>query len=129
MNGRNYVCYGSVVNAANRDTIVTAGHCVYNTTSKEYATKWTFIPYDNFGVRPRGAFVWRKIVTTALWVSEADYNHDCAIVIMNVYENGQHVQDITGTFGIYLNAPKEAQITVFNLRMNINNGATMRVWV
>ena len=48
MDGRNYVCSGSVVNAKNRDMVVSAGHCVFNTTSKEWATNWMFVPHFKY---------------------------------------------------------------------------------
>jgi len=125
MNKLNYVCSGSVVNAANRDTVVTAGHCVFNSTGKEFATNWVFVPQYDSGNRPHGTFTSRRLATKQLWKDKADYNHDVAIVLLNKDENGQHVQDITGAFGISLNAVKKATTNAFGFPMNINNGETM----
>jgi len=125
-NTQTYVCSGSVVNAKNRDMVITAGHCVYNTTSKQYATNWIFVPGYNNDERPDGTFVWRYIETNAEWRNKADYNYDVAVVLMNENEQKQHIQDAAGiAFGITLNAAKKVATNAFGFPMNMNNGETM----
>ncbi|CAF1428344.1 unnamed protein product [Adineta ricciae] len=125
MGGNTYVCSGSVVNAANRDTVVTAGHCVFNNTNKEWATNWIFVPDYDSKQRPFGTFVSRKLATKQQWKDKGDYNNDVAIVLLNTNEDGRHAQDLTGAFGITLSAPTSAATNAFGFPMNINSGETM----
>ena len=129
MNGQNYACSGSVVNAANRDMVVTAGHCVYDTTTKTWATNWVFIPHYENGEDPFGTYVWREIAAPELWQEKADYNYDVAVVLMNQNDASEHIQDVTGAFGISLNAPKRELTNAFGYPVNINNGQTMSTCV
>ncbi|UJR20698.1 hypothetical protein I4U23_023819 [Adineta vaga] len=125
MGTNTYVCSGSVVNAANRDTVVTAGHCVFNSTSKQWVTDFIFVPDYDSKQRPFGTFVSRKLATKQLWKDKGDYNNDVAIVLLNTNENGQHAQDVTGAFGISLNPAAVANTNAFGFPMNINSGETM----
>lgn len=125
MAGQTYVCSGSVVTSNNRDLVVTAGHCVYNTTTKQYVNNLVFAPHYESGNRPVGTFVARFMKATDKWEKGVDYNNDVAIVLMNTNENGEHVQDLCGSFGLVINAPAQAQTHAFGYPMNINNGETM----
>ncbi|CAF3448813.1 unnamed protein product [Rotaria sp. Silwood2] len=122
---KTYVCSGSVVNAKNRDTIVTAGHCVVNTTNKAYADKWMFVPHYHSGDRPVGTFVARYLAVKKQYLDKADMSFDVAIVTVDVNEQNEHVQDVVGAFGISLNAPVQAGIHAFGFPMNMNNGETL----
>ncbi|CAF4198482.1 unnamed protein product [Rotaria sp. Silwood2] len=109
MNDKTYVCSGSVVNAANRDTVVTA----------------VFIPQYHSGERPVGTFAGSYLTTKKQYIDKADYNFDVAIVTMDVNEEGDHIQDVVVAFGISLNASTKSEVNAFGFPMNINNGETM----
>jgi V8-like Glu-specific endopeptidase len=50
MDNKNYVCSGAVVNDDGKaeSLVLTAGHCVYDETNREFAKNWMFIPnYDD----------------------------------------------------------------------------------
>ncbi|CAF0859008.1 unnamed protein product [Rotaria sordida] len=125
MNDLTYICSGSVVNAENRNTIVTAGHCMYNNTANQWATNWIFVPNYSRDGRPFGSFAARELVTTEAWMAKVDYNNDVAIALLEPNEEGKHVQDLTGAFGISLNAAKEDNTNVFGYPINSDKGETM----
>jgi len=125
MTNLTYVCSGSVVNANNRDTVVTAGHCMYNNTANQWATNWIFVPNYSRAGRPFGTFVARRLVTTEAWMAKVDYNNDVAIALLEPDEEGNHVQDLTGAFGISLSAGKAAHTNVFGYPVNNDKGETM----
>jgi len=110
MGGVDYVCSGSVVNATNYRTVVTAGHCVYDTASKKFATKLIFVPGYNNGAEPYGRFVASLLATTEKWANEEDFNCDVGLVLLNPTEDGKHVQQKVKAFGITVN-PKEKDRT------------------
>jgi len=120
-----YMCSGSVVNAANRDTVVTAGHCVYNNTAKVFATNLIFMPHYERNVRPHGTFPARSIVTTKEWMAKVDYTHDVAVVVVDINDEGEHVQDLAGAFGISLNAPETGTTDLFGYPANSEKGEVM----
>ncbi|CAF4618813.1 unnamed protein product [Rotaria sp. Silwood2] len=94
MNGKNYLCSGSVVNAGNRDMVVPAGHCVFDYEQQMWASNWIFVPEYSSNYRPHGTFIWRQMATKQGWTNNQDYNFDVGIVLMNTNENGQHIQDL-----------------------------------
>jgi len=125
MNGQNYLCSGSVVTADNHDTVVTAGHCVFDTGRQVFASKWAFVPLYSLGSRPHGTFVGRKLATKEGWTDDRDFNYDVGIVLMEPNDKGQHIQDAAGGLGITLNAPKAARTNAFGYPVNMNSGETM----
>jgi len=125
LNGQNYMCSGSVVNANNKATIVTAGHCVYEYERQIWATNWIFIPDYSLGSRPFGTFVGRQLATKNGWMNSRDWNYDVGIVLVNRNDKGQLPQDVVGGLGITLNAPKQAATNAFGFPKNMNNGETM----
>ncbi|CAF1263440.1 unnamed protein product [Adineta steineri] len=121
-----YWCSGSVINASNMDTVLTAGHCVFNTTSKEWAKNFIFIPAYNNNSRPYGTFTARKLVTTQQWMSNANFSHDMAFAIMSPDGTGTHIQQKAGCgLGLLLNCPVNVNTTVFGYGEQTNNGETI----
>jgi len=125
MNGGNYLCSAAVVNANNRDTITTAGHCIFDTGSRTWASNWIFVPQYSLGSRPLGTYTWREMVTTTGWANNADFHYDVGLVLVHQNDRGQHVQDMTGGLGITLNPSREAWTNAFGYPVNMNNGETM----
>jgi len=124
MNGGNYLCSGSVVNAQNQDCVLTAGHCLYDTATKKWATNWVFVPDYHLGSRPLGTWTSRRLATKTLWMNNRDFNHDVGLVLMNT-NAGKHIQEQTGGLGITLSAPKVATTHAFGFPKNMGNGETM----
>jgi len=124
MNGGNYLCSGSVVNAPNRDFVVTAGHCMFDYETQSWATRWAFVPQYSQGSRPLGTFAGRQIVTLNGWASNQDYNYDVGIVLVNPNEHGEHIQDVTGGLSLAIN-PSHEMTHSFGYPVNMQSGETV----
>lgn len=111
LGGTNYVCSGSSVSAANRDLVLTAGHCL-NEGPGAYATNWAFVPAYDDGARPHGTFTARKLVTTTQWAEQGDFDHDVAFAVMNPV-NGTDLADTVGAQGIGFNLPRGEYVHAF----------------
>jgi hypothetical protein len=100
-----YTCSGTVVDAANRSTMVTAGHCV---TDPEFALakKLVFVPAYDHGARPFGSWVFERIVTQRAWRRNANFNFDLAALEMSPL-NGVALQDAVGAIPVAPNLPVE----------------------
>ncbi|CAF3407151.1 unnamed protein product [Rotaria sp. Silwood1] len=127
MNGRNYLCSGSVVVASNRDTVITAGHCVYDYELQMWASRWVFIPQYNNGSALLGTWVARRLTTLSNWGYYQDYNSDAAIVLMHADSQGKHIQQFTGGLGIKFNGNKQVNIHAFGFPKNMLNGEMMSI--
>ncbi len=46
-----YVCSRTALNSRNRSVVWTAGHCVFDTDGRVFATNWVFVP--GFSARAR----------------------------------------------------------------------------
>jgi hypothetical protein len=100
-------CSGSSVASANKSTIVTAGHCVWN--GSEWDKSAYFCPAYENGSCKLGAWYVRRFVTTGAWKSSQDSRYDFAIVLTQsqYYKNGTwysgNVGTVAGTQGIAFN--------------------------
>ncbi|MBP2329628.1 hypothetical protein JOF56_010013 [Kibdelosporangium banguiense] len=61
---REFFCSGSAVVSANKSTVDTAGHCLYDRKHKEWRKDWKFCPAYHNGNCPHGT-----------WVSKAVFAH------------------------------------------------------
>lgn len=82
-------CTGWMVSA---DTLVTAGHCVYN--GRAYTADFNAWPARNGDSMPFGACQAKQIWTDQKWLSNQDENYDWAVVKLNCTVGKQ-----TGWFG------------------------------
>jgi len=116
-------CSASVVSSNSNDLIVTAGHCVYDTTEKEWFinNNWVFIPAYSNGNKPYGTWGARRMMVQQPWISSADYNYDVAFVALGTV-NQKHIQTVVGSQGIGFNQPRSAYIYSFGYPVNIDSG-------
>lgn len=119
-----YTCSGTIVEAANRSTIATAGHCV---TDPEFAqaTKLIFVPAYDQGARPFGKWVFDRIVTQRAWKRRANFNFDFAAVEMSPL-NGVALQDAVGAIPVAPNLPVKQ--TYVATGFPANRGDTEVMW-
>ena len=104
--GEDASCTATVVQSANRSTVVTAGHCVNNTDLLGDNNAWNanvlFIPGYHDGQAPYGKFVGRLGVADATWLQNDQINsakfdaYDQAFVVLNPNQQGKRVQDAVG---------------------------------
>ncbi|MFC7588910.1 trypsin-like serine peptidase [Nonomuraea antimicrobica] len=103
VSGADFVCSASTVKSANRDVVVTAGHCVKDAAG-EWAANWTFVPgYGTRGQHPYGQYTARRLFVAGPWSRSGDDNYDVGMVALAT-SRGRHVADAVGTQDIAFNA-------------------------
>lgn len=98
LNGIDLVCSAATVRGANRDLVVTAGHCVKDGAGA-WAANWTFVPGYDRGRMPYGMFTARRMFVTVPWARGGGDAHDVAMVALNTAD-GRHVADVAGALPI-----------------------------
>lgn len=98
--GEDESCTATLVAAANRSTIVTAGHCVHGMDLIGNDPQWTdkvlFVPGFRDGTRPYGSFVARTAFADTTWVADDQQNgHDQAFLVLNPDDHGRRAADVT----------------------------------
>jgi V8-like Glu-specific endopeptidase len=108
-----YVCSGSAVSTADRSTVLTAGHCVYDPESSTSATNWAFVPAYTDGKAPYGVFPARHLVTTTGWRSREDFDVDVAFADVGPNASGTALTDAVGGQPIAFGAPRGGLLRAF----------------
>ena len=111
--GADHACSASVVTSANRDTVVTAAHCVQPPGGTELAQNWIFVPgYD--GTSPYGEWSARMMYVPSGWSGSRanNLNEDAAFVVLSPRE-GKHVADVVGSNRIAFNTPRSVMVHDF----------------
>jgi hypothetical protein len=107
-------CTATVVTAANKSTVITAGHCVYSpdpdgnsivSGNGYWYENFQFCPGYQYGCK-MGVWKYRTVVTTNTWFrglnGRYNYSDDVALVLLSP-SNGRYVQNVTGSQGIIFN--------------------------
>jgi V8-like Glu-specific endopeptidase len=97
-------CTATVVNSANKSTLVTAGHCVYDVRKSRFYTRIRFTPAAENGSAPYGVWPARLVGTTAGWAGQGAYRDDIGVVVVKT-KNGARIADRLGAHGIAFNQP------------------------
>lgn len=110
---RDFVCSATSVNSGNKDTLVTAGHCLNNGPG-EYAKNWVFVPaYDgNSGAEPYGRWTARQLFAPAEFSQRGNLNFDFGYAVLNT-NNGKHIADAVGTQSIAFNTARGQNVHSF----------------
>ncbi|MCO6011075.1 trypsin-like peptidase domain-containing protein [Actinoallomurus purpureus] len=111
INGGDYVCSAGTVTGANRDLVVTAGHCVQDAAGV-WARNWIYVPGYDLGRRPYGAFTARHLFAPNAWSVRHDENHDVAMVALATV-GGRHVADVVGAQNVAFDQPRGAVVYDF----------------
>src|SRR6266550_2176004 len=104
LNGRDYACTGTAVVSRNRDTVVTAGHCV-NAGPGPYVRNWIFVPGYRSGSRPYGTWSARRLLAPAGWVRSGSTADDIGFAELNL-RAGRHLTDVVGAMPIAFDQPR-----------------------
>jgi V8-like Glu-specific endopeptidase len=106
-----FVCTGTLVQSANRDTVVTAGHCVWG--ERGWAANWVFIPGYHDGGGPYGQYRARMLYTTAGFQDREDLNVDAGFATLGTGSGGRHLGDVVPAQPIAFNQPRHQYLTAF----------------
>ncbi|HLU97008.1 MAG TPA: trypsin-like serine protease [Thermobifida alba] len=96
LDGSDYTCTASVIDAENRDTVLTAGHCLKNKTGS-WAENWIFVPGYTDGRAPYGRYPARDMLVSPKWSRQGDDSYDFGLVVLGTDRRGRHVADRTGS--------------------------------
>ncbi len=111
IDGNDLTCTATVVSSENRDTVVTAGHCLKDGT-RSWADNWTFVPGYDEGEEPYGRYVAREMFVPPEWSDQADDSFDLGMAVLHTTD-GKHVQDRTGAQRIAFGGNSEQQTYAF----------------
>ncbi|WP_181449127.1 trypsin-like serine peptidase [Nonomuraea aridisoli] len=112
VSGADFVCSASTIKSANRDVVVTAGHCVKDGAGA-WAANWTFVPgYGTAGTHPFGKYTARRMFVASPWSRSGDDNYDVGMVVLNT-SRGRHVADVVGAQDIAFNGSRGGQVFGF----------------
>ena len=108
-----YVCSGSAVDAPDRSTVLTAGHCVVDPEVGVDATNWVFVPAYADGRAPYGLFPATHLATTDGWRTQQDFDVDLAFADVARNAAGRLLQDAVGAQPIAFSAPRGRPAAAF----------------
>ena len=116
---RNSWCSATAITSANKSTVVTAGHCVYNPDpdnnsiidgNGKWMTNFQFCPgYENSC--KLGTWTYRRASTTNNWfygysnTKKYDFRDDVAVVLLNKDASGRFLTNAVGGQGMWFNGP------------------------
>ena len=113
-----YGCTGFMVNA---NTVVTAGHCVYDHGKGGWAKEITASPGRNGNSLPYGSFTWETVYTVNGWKDDKDPEYDYgAIKLYGTPGNN------TGWFGYRTSSPSGLTVNVTGYPCDQANGT---MWI
>jgi hypothetical protein len=111
LSGRDYVCSATTAASANRDLIVTAGHCAMSGTGV-WAENWIFVPGYREDSSPHGGFTARRMFVPDQWSGSSDDDYDVAMVALATVD-GEHAVDVVGAQHIAFDQPRGRQAYTF----------------
>jgi hypothetical protein len=108
-----YVCSGSAVDAPDRSTVLTAGHCVVDPETGTAATNWIFVPGYRDGVAPYGIFAGTHLAPTDGWRTSQDFDVDVAFADVARNAAGQRLEDAVGAQPLGFGAARGQAVSAF----------------
>jgi V8-like Glu-specific endopeptidase len=95
---QNYVCSGTSVIAANKNSVDTAGHCLYYNGT--WSTNVIFCPQYNKGQGPNGCWAGKELFVPKDWenAKSNDLHHDFGLFVVTPNSSG-NLADVVGAVG------------------------------
>jgi hypothetical protein len=120
-----YECSATAVDAANRNLIMTAGHCVAEPANRKLAEKLVFVPSYGDEVQPFGTWVFDRIVVLRSWRRKSNFNYDFSAVRM-APQGAVNLQDAVGGAPVATHLPPRQTYQAVGYPANFDKGQTMR---
>ncbi|MFI2609754.1 trypsin-like serine peptidase [Kitasatospora sp. NPDC018619] len=115
-------CTATVVDSANRSTVLTAAHCLRGVGAPTADDTWHhnlyFVPGYRNGTKPLGGFSIRTTATSSDWDADprgttsdqiATAGHDTGVMVANRSADGRRIADVTGAQRIAFTRPTEGE--------------------
>lgn len=87
-------CTGSVVSSPEGDIVITAAHCVYDSSGTD--TALAFVPEYDDGSMPYGVWDVSAVYVAPQWVSDRDPDDDVAFAVVHKSGSSTPIQDVVG---------------------------------
>ena len=120
-----YECSATSVDAANRNLIMTAGHCVAEPSNRKFAKKLAFVPAYEEEARPFGTWVFDRIVVLRSWRRNSNFNYDFAAVELEP-QGTLNLQDAVGGVPVATHLPADQTYYSVGYPVNLDSGQKMR---
>lgn len=117
-----YTCSGTVLNTANRNLVLTAGHCVW---FFGWANAITFVPGYRDGQRPYGTFEVREAIVPTAW-TRLNSKFDVAVLEVRRNWSGQSVADVVGGARLQYNRSRFGEYIAYGYPGGANRGRFLR---
>jgi V8-like Glu-specific endopeptidase len=118
-------CTASVISGNN--VIVTAAHCCYDRSKKNWIGGWSFVPaYDN-GNAPFGTFDWSAATTLTSWVNNGDIPSDVCLINLQNDSAGHGVAYYTGWLGRAWDWGSDQELHALGYPGNLGNAQTLEL--
>ncbi len=111
-------CTATVVNSANRSTVISAAHCLRTVGAPATDSTWNhnlyFVPGYRNGTKPLGGFTIRTVATSSRWDADPAHTtpddvalagYDTGILVANPAAGGRRIADVTGSQRIAFTKP------------------------
>jgi V8-like Glu-specific endopeptidase len=116
-------CSASVVSGKN--IIVTAAHCCWDRSNKNWIGGWSFAPgYDN-GKAPYGVFNWADARVPNSWINNGDIPSDVCVIRLQNDAAGHPVTYYIGWLGRSWNYPPSQPMHAFGYPGNIGGANSL----
>lgn len=91
-----HFCSGSVVASNKGDIVVTAAHCVYDSSSGSFVSDMAFVPGYHDGQQPYGVWIPSQVLVAPQWLNDQDPDYDVAFLVVHRPGSAQRIQDAVG---------------------------------
>ncbi len=118
-------CTASVVSGNN--VIVTAAHCCYDRSKRNWIGGWSFVPaYDN-GSAPFGTFDWSAATIRTSWIDNGDIPSDVCLINLQNDSAGHGVSYYTGWLGRAWDWGSDQELHALGYPGNLGNAQTLEL--
>lgn len=118
-------CSASVVSGNN--IIVTAAHCCWDRSKKNWIGGWSFAPAYNNGNAPYGTFSWSQARVLNSWINNGDIASDVCVIALQNDSAGRGVTYYTGWLGRSWNYGSALSQHALGYPGNIGNANTLQL--
>jgi hypothetical protein len=119
----NYTCSGTAINTASRSMVLTAGHCVV--LEGTAASRITFVPAYDHGVRPFGTFNVTSVYVMPQWRHGENPDFDVAALRVKPNELGD-LTDVVGGRGFAVSRSRTSTFEIFGYPAAALRGEELR---
>ena len=118
-------CTASVISGNN--VIVTAGHCCYDRSNKNWIGGWSFVPAYDDGSAPFGNFDWSVATTLTSWIDNGDIPSDVCLINLQNDSAGHGVSYYTGWLGRAWDWGSDQELHALGYPGNLGNAQTLEL--